>query len=68
MKFLSPKLAQKYYQCLGSTITVHFNSSFLLALALKLMICVMALFVPALSKFSPNLIEIPVPYKLLMGS
>ena len=42
-------------KCLEFAVTVYFNRSILLTLALKTMTCVMALLVPAQPKFSPNL-------------
>jgi len=47
---------------------VHHNRSFLFALALKTKTCVMILLAHAWSNFGPNLIEIPVPYRLPMGT
>ena len=44
------------------------NCSFLFALALKTRTCVMALLDPTRLKFSPSLMEIPVPYRSPMGS
>ena len=68
MIFWSQKLAQTYDQCLEFAITAHFNSSFLLTLALKTRTCIITLLIPAWLKFNPNLIEIPVPYKFSMGA
>ena len=68
MNIWSQPLAQAYYQCLEYAITTPFNCSFLLNLALKTRTCVMALLVTAWSEFSPNFIEFPVLYGLMMGS
>ena len=46
----------------------NFNHSFLFILALNTRTCVIVLLVLARSKFNLDLIEIPGPYKLLMGS
>ena len=76
VNFWSQNLTQTYYQCLQFAITIHFNRTFLLTLALKTKTCVMTLLVMTLSKFqswpnekfNPNHIEIVVPYRLMMGS
>lgn len=68
MNVWSQKLTQTYYPCLESANTVPFKRSFLLTLAPKTETCIMALLVLAWSKFSPNPVEIPVPYRLSMGS
>jgi hypothetical protein len=66
--------AKTYCQCLESAITVHFKCSFLLTLALKTRTCVMAPLIFDLIEIRSrhdqidNLIEIPVPYRLPMGS
>ena len=62
VNFWSQKLAWTYCQCLEFAIIVHFNRLFMLTLAIKTKTCVMALVILARSKFSPNLIEILVPY------
>lgn len=58
--FLKPKINLKRL----SMSRVYHDRSFLLTLAHKTRTCVMALLVPAWTKFNHNLIEMPVPYRL----
>ena len=62
--FWSQQLAQTCFQCLETTMTAHSTRLFLLTLALKTSACVMALSILAWSKYNPNLVKIPIPYRL----
>jgi hypothetical protein len=68
VKFLSNFFSITYYQCLEYVIIAQCNQSFLLILALKSKTCVTTIPILTWLKFNLNLIPIPLPNILSMGS